>query len=105
MQMPVDGGDRGDMNDASRHMKHYLDSTGTPVAGLDHQVNVWDRYNWDVGEDVPMGRFRHKAGSAQEFDMAGSSSVKHCEPGSGAAVPTPDGPGRHGRDGGGDVDR
>ncbi|MEV7582785.1 hypothetical protein [Streptomyces erythrochromogenes] len=213
MQMLVVGGDWGDMNDASRHMKHYLDNTGTPmelpvdkmltdndgfqghvdrhhllnresewreqalaeyerngdravavpvetpnadyyfqdqnwfyavggvrsnitgvmtvvpgadgrpVVGLDYQVNVWDRYNWDEGKGVTIGKFQipdgepsqqHKVGLAQEFNMAGSSSVKHYELGSGAAVPSPDDPGRagtrsdpgrHGRDGGGDVDR
>ncbi|WP_371617054.1 hypothetical protein [Streptomyces sp. NBC_00454] len=96
---------------------------GKPVVGLDYQVNVWDRYNWDEGKgvnigpmDIPdgeMGR-QHKVGLAQEFNMAGSSSVKHYEPGSDAAPPAPDAsgragersdPGRHARDGGGDVDR
>ncbi|MFD7558251.1 hypothetical protein ACFV9E_27370 [Streptomyces sp. NPDC059835] len=96
---------------------------GKPVVGLDYQVNVWDRYNWDEGKGVHIGKFeipdgemgqQHKIGLAQEFNMAGSSSVKHYELGSGAAVPAPDDPGRagersdpgrHARDGGGDIDR
>ncbi|KPI10898.1 hypothetical protein OV450_3206 [Actinobacteria bacterium OV450] len=96
---------------------------GEPVVGLDYQVNVWDRYNWDQGKGVTIGKFeipdgepaqQHKVGLAQEFNMAGSSSVKHYELGGGAAVPAPgdpgragerSDPGRHGRDGGGDVDR
>ncbi|MCX4958100.1 hypothetical protein [Streptomyces virginiae] len=216
MQALVVGADGGDLNDASRHMKHYLDNTGTPmelpvdkmltdnkgfqahvdqlflqenekewreqalteyernggrpvvipvetrnegyyfgdatdrnwyyavggaqsnvtgvmtvmpgadgkpVVGLDYQVNVWDRYNWDEGKGVTIGTFeipdgepsqQHKVGLAQEFNMAGSSSVKHYELGSGAAAPAPDDPGRagersdpgrHARDGGGDIDR
>ncbi|MEJ8641587.1 hypothetical protein WKI68_09060 [Streptomyces sp. MS1.HAVA.3] len=96
---------------------------GRPVVGLDYQVNVWDRYNWDEGKGVHIGKFdipdgepgqQHKVGLAQEFNMAGSGSVKHYELGNGAAVPAPDDPGRagersdpgrHARDGGGDVDR
>ncbi|MFD9406719.1 hypothetical protein ACFWBN_06785 [Streptomyces sp. NPDC059989] len=31
MQLLVVGADGGDLNDASRHMKHYLDNTGTPM--------------------------------------------------------------------------
>ncbi|MFF7294988.1 hypothetical protein [Streptomyces sp. NPDC008265] len=216
MQMLVVGADGGDLNDASRNMKHYLDNTGTPmelpvdkmltdvdgfqthvdrrhllnreeewreqalaeyernggrpvampvetpnadysfteavdrnwfyavgsarsnvtgvvtvapgadgkpVVGLDYQVNVWDRYNWDEGKGVSIGKFeipdgemgrQHKIGLAQEFNMAGSSAVKHYELGSGAVVLAPDDPGRagersdpgrHARDGGGDIDR
>ncbi|MFE6909378.1 hypothetical protein [Streptomyces erythrochromogenes] len=96
---------------------------GRPVVGLDYQVNVWDRYNWDEGKGVHIGKFdipdgepgqQHKVGLAQEFNMAGSGSVKHYELGNGAAVPAPDDagrtgersdPGRHARDGGGDTDR
>ncbi|MFG2877787.1 hypothetical protein ACGFYU_22780 [Streptomyces sp. NPDC048337] len=96
---------------------------GKPVVGLDYQVNVWDRYNWDEGKGVTIGKFeipdgemgqQHKVGLAQEFNMAGSSSVKHYELGSGAALPAPNDPGRagersdpgrHARDGGGDIDR
>ncbi|MFD9161517.1 hypothetical protein ACFVZ8_05805 [Streptomyces sp. NPDC059558] len=96
---------------------------GKPVVGLDYQVNVWDRYNWDEGKGVTIGKFeipdgepsqQHKVGLAQEFNMAGSSSVKHYELGSGAPAPAPDDPGRagersdpgrHARDGGGDIDR
>ncbi|MEU3775967.1 hypothetical protein AB0F11_22660 [Streptomyces sp. NPDC032472] len=215
MQLLVFGADGGDLNDASRHMKHYLDDTGTPmklpvdkmltdnagfqghvdrrhlqnseaawreealaefernggrpvampvetanadysfseadpnwyyavgsarsnvtgvvtvvpdadgkpVVGLDYQVNVWDRYNWDEGKGVHIGKFQipdgemgrqHKVGLAQEFDMAGSSSVKHYELGSGGPAPAPDDPGRagersdpgrHARDGEGEIDR
>ncbi|MEU2395166.1 hypothetical protein [Streptomyces sp. NPDC007369] len=216
MNLLVVGADGGDMNDASRHMKHYLDNTGTPmelpvdkmlsddkgfrahvdqvllqenearwreealaeyeknggrpvvmpvetgsedysfpqgadpnwyyavgsarsnvtgvvtvvpgadgkpVVGLEYQVNVWDRYNWDEGKGVHIGKFhipdgepgqQHKVGLAQEFNMAGSGSVKHYELGVGAAVPAPDepgragersDPGRHARDGGGEIDR
>ncbi|MFC9297183.1 hypothetical protein ACFTWH_01615 [Streptomyces sp. NPDC057011] len=195
MQTLVVFADGQGLNDASRHMKHYLDNTGTamelpadkmltdnrgfqshvdqlflqdnekewreqhwrstrgtaadrsrfavggaqsnvtgvvtvvpgadgkPVVGLDYQVNVWDRYNWDEGKGVTIGTFeipdgepgqQHKVGLAQEFNMAGSSSVKHYELGSGAALPAPgdpgragerSDPGRHARDGGGDVDR
>ncbi len=63
--------------------------------------------------DGEMGQ-QHKVGLAQEFNMAGSSSVKHYELGTGAAVPAPDDlgragersdPGRHARDGGGEIDR
>ncbi|WP_327286495.1 hypothetical protein [Streptomyces sp. NBC_01205] len=96
---------------------------GKPVVGLDYQVNVWDRYNWDQGKGVHIGKLeipdgepsqQHRVGLAQEFNMAGSSSVKHYELGSAAAVPAPDepgragersDPGRHARDGGGDIDR
>ncbi|CAL9540864.1 hypothetical protein SUDANB120_04243 [Streptomyces sp. enrichment culture] len=96
---------------------------GKPVVSLDYQVNVWDRYNWDQGKhvdvwlyEIPDGEMgqQHKVGLAQEFNMAGSSSVKHYELGSGAAVPGPDEPGRAGersdpgrgaRDGGGEIDR
>ncbi|MFC5152932.1 hypothetical protein [Streptomyces amakusaensis] len=57
---------------------------GKPKVSLEYQVNVWDRYNWDVGKstelpggldirDEDMGRL-HKTGIAQEFDMRGSSS-------------------------------
>ncbi|MCX5149374.1 hypothetical protein OHB36_21770 [Streptomyces sp. NBC_00320] len=51
---------------------------------------------------------------AQEFNMAGSGSVKHYELGNGPAVPAPgdpgrvgerSDPGRHARDGGGEIDR
>ncbi|MFG2619472.1 hypothetical protein ACGFXC_17870 [Streptomyces sp. NPDC048507] len=96
---------------------------GKPAVGLDYQVNVWDRYNWDEGKGVHIGSFeipdgepsrQHKVGLAQEFNMAGSGSVQHYELGNGAAVPAPEDPGRagersdpgrHARDGGGDVDR
>lgn len=71
------------------------DENGQPKAGLDYQANAWDRYNWveskgvtiDLpwGSDmsIPDGRMArlHTTGIAQEFDMAGSSSVKHYDPG------------------------
>ncbi|MFF7498960.1 hypothetical protein ACFZBM_05890 [Streptomyces lavendulae] len=96
---------------------------GQPKVGLDYQVNVWDRYNWDEGKGVHIWSFgipdgepgrQHKVGLAQEFNMAGSGSVKHYELGNGAALPAPDDPGRagersdpgrHARDGGGEIDR
>lgn len=81
----------------------------------DYQVDVWDRYNWDEGKGVPSGRStyptakcgqQHKVGLAQEFDMAaGTCPVQHHELASGATMPVPDDPGRHARDGGGEVDR
>ncbi|MEY2229402.1 hypothetical protein [Streptomyces sp. BF23-19] len=99
-------------------------SDGQPVVGLDYQVNVWDRYNWDEGKGVDVGPVyipdgemgqQHKVGLAQEFDMAGSSSVKHYELlGTGSALPGPDDPGRtgersdpgrHVRDGEGELGR
>ncbi|MER7506864.1 hypothetical protein ABTX82_00735 [Streptomyces lavendulae] len=66
---------------------------GQPKVGLDYQVNVWDRFDIPDGEP---GR-QHKVGLAQEFNMAGSGSVKHYELGNGAALPA--------RDGGGEIDR
>ncbi|GAA3796161.1 hypothetical protein ACFS5L_32980 [Streptomyces phyllanthi] len=67
------------------------DANGNPKIGIDYQANVWDRYNWDEGKgvnvgplDIPDGEMAklHRVGLAQEFDMAGSSSVKHYDLGS-----------------------
>ncbi|MDQ1007440.1 hypothetical protein QFZ82_001925 [Streptomyces sp. V4I23] len=90
------------------------DANGQPQVGLDYQVNAWDRYNWDKNKGVtidfpggytmgiPDGEMArlHTVGIAQEFDMAGSSSVKHYDLGSAAPnedpLPKPDEPGREG---------
>ncbi|MFF2726980.1 hypothetical protein ACFVS9_03630 [Streptomyces sp. NPDC058008] len=90
------------------------DASGRPQVGLDYQANAWDRYNWDedkgVTIDLPWGSDMsipdgqmarlHTTGIAQEFDMAGSSSVKHYDLGGSApnqdSLPAPDGPGREG---------
>jgi hypothetical protein len=67
------------------------DADGNPRISVDYQANVWDRYNWDEGKgvnigplDIPDGQMAklHRAGLAQEFDMSGSSSVKHYDLGS-----------------------
>ncbi|MFE1231809.1 hypothetical protein [Streptomyces sp. NPDC058745] len=59
---------------------------GKPKVSLDYQVNVWDRYNWDEGKSVNIGPIHipdtdmqrlHTTGLAQEYDMRGSSSVRH----------------------------
>ncbi|MFD4831593.1 hypothetical protein ACFWPV_17325 [Streptomyces uncialis] len=90
------------------------DANGDPRVGLDYQVNAWDRYNWDedkaVTIDVPglsglsipdgeMARL-HTTGVAREFDMAGSSTVKHHDLGGATPnhgpLPQPDEPGRSG---------
>ncbi|MCM2391269.1 hypothetical protein [Streptomyces albipurpureus] len=85
------------------------DATGQPRVGLEYQANAWDRYNWDKGKgvqigpvDIPdgeMGR-QHTVGHAQEFDMAGSSSVKHYDLGGATPntdpLPKPPDPGRDG---------
>ncbi|WP_239694777.1 hypothetical protein [Streptomyces sp. DvalAA-19] len=90
------------------------DANGEPKVGLDYQAHAWDRYNWDEdkavtidlprGGDIgiPDGRMArlHTTGIAQEFDMAGSSSVKHYDLGGSAPnqgpLPAPDEPGREG---------
>ncbi|MEU0630112.1 hypothetical protein [Streptomyces sp. NPDC005989] len=90
------------------------DADGRPRVGLDHQANAWDRYNWDQDKGVTIGLPRgsdmsipdgrmarlHTMGIAQEFDMAGSSSVKHYGLGASAPnhdpLPQPDEPGREG---------
>ncbi|MGW0706405.1 hypothetical protein ACWD4G_10665 [Streptomyces sp. NPDC002643] len=67
------------------------DANGNPKISVDYQANVWDRYNWDEGKgvnvgplDIPDGQMAklHRVGMAQEFDMSGSSSVKHYDLGS-----------------------
>lgn len=67
------------------------DANGNPKIGVDCQANVWDRYNWDEGKgvsigplDIPDGEMAklHRTGLAQEFDMSGSSDVKHYDLGS-----------------------
>ncbi|EFL23257.1 conserved hypothetical protein [Streptomyces himastatinicus ATCC 53653] len=85
------------------------DAHGNPQVGLDYQANAWDRYNWDEGKgvnigpmDIPDGQMArlHKTGLAQEFDMSGSSSVKHYDLGGDTPnegpLPGPDKPGREG---------
>lgn len=77
---------------------------GKPRVGLDAQLNVWDRYNWDADKftnvagittvaDDELGRL-HRTGLAQEFDMRGSSSVMHTDiteaKGPSNPVPQPD---------------
>ncbi|WP_327326863.1 hypothetical protein OG735_33425 [Streptomyces sp. NBC_01210] len=90
------------------------DANGEPKVGLDYQANAWDRYNWDKDKGVtieipgassmsiPDGQMArlHTTGIAQEFDMSGSSSVKHYDLGTSAPngdpLPKPDAPGREG---------
>lgn len=90
------------------------DANGEPRVGLDYQANAWDRYNWDedkavtidfpglTGLSVPDGEMArlHTTGIAREFDMAGSSSVKHYDLGGSTPnhgpMPPPDEPGRSG---------
>ncbi|MFE2294561.1 hypothetical protein [Streptomyces sp. NPDC059452] len=85
------------------------DADGNPKVSLDYQANVWDRYNWDEGKGVNVGPLEipdgqmaklHRVGLAQEFDMAGSSAVRHYDLGSAqphdAPLPGP-GEGRDGR--------
>ncbi|MGK5631459.1 hypothetical protein [Streptomyces sp. URMC 123] len=64
------------------------DAQGNPKVSLDYQANAWDRYNWDIGKgvdiygvEIPDGDMarQHRVGFAREFDVAGSSSVKHYE--------------------------
>ncbi|MEU9160671.1 hypothetical protein AB0D29_10445 [Streptomyces sp. NPDC048424] len=70
------------------------DENGNPKVGIDYQANVWDRYNWDKGKGVEIGPLSipdgdmaelHRAGVAQEFDMSGSSGVRHYELGTAEA--------------------
>ncbi|MFH8615283.1 hypothetical protein ACH4E8_09440 [Streptomyces sp. NPDC017979] len=90
------------------------DQSGKPEVALDYQVNAWDRYNWDKDKgvtiglpgkaelNIPDGQMArlHTTGVAQEFDMAGSSSVKHYDLGGAASndgpLPAPEQPGRAG---------
>ncbi|MET7436515.1 MULTISPECIES: hypothetical protein [unclassified Streptomyces] len=78
---------------------------GEPKVGLDYQVNVWDRYNWDPGKETPIGPTTvtdadmarlHTTGLAREFDMRGSGSVQHHDLGSNGSLPVPADPGRDG---------
>ncbi|MFD9415066.1 hypothetical protein ACFWC9_10130 [Streptomyces goshikiensis] len=78
---------------------------GKPQVGIDYQVNVWDRYNWDPGKVTPIGPTTvtdadmarmHTTGQAREFDMRGSSSVQRHDLSSGGAWPEPQEPGRDG---------
>jgi hypothetical protein len=81
---------------------------GKPKVSLDYQANVWDRYNWDVnqGKSVTIGDQTitdanqaklHTVGLAKEFDMRGSSSVKHMDLTDGVGTPpAPDEPGWRG---------
>ncbi|MFJ3988443.1 hypothetical protein ACIPWY_07280 [Streptomyces sp. NPDC090032] len=79
------------------------DANGNPKISVDYQANVWDRYNWDQGKgvnvgplDIPDGDMAklHRAGLAREFDMRGSSTVKHYDLGTSAPnddpLPGPD---------------
>ncbi|MFE3069185.1 hypothetical protein [Streptomyces sp. NPDC059247] len=78
---------------------------GEPRLGIDYQVNVWDRYNWDPGKATPIGPTTvtdadmarpHTTGLAREFDMRSSGSVRHHDLGSAGAWPSPEEPGRDG---------
>ncbi|MEU2429194.1 hypothetical protein ABZ611_06670 [Streptomyces sp. NPDC007861] len=78
---------------------------GEPKVGLDYQVNVWDRYNWDPGKTTPIGPTEvtdadmarlHATGLAREFDMRGSGSVQHHDLNSNGSLPDPVDPGRNG---------
>ncbi|MFC9858884.1 MULTISPECIES: hypothetical protein [unclassified Streptomyces] len=90
------------------------EANGEPRVGLDYQANAWDRYNWDQDKGVtidlpgggdmsiPDGQMArlHTTGVAREFDMAGTSSVKHYDLGGSAShygpLPQPNEPGREG---------
>ncbi|GGS24125.1 hypothetical protein GCM10010221_21340 [Streptomyces parvus] len=83
------------------------DAHGNPRVSLDYQANAWDRYNWDEGKgvnvgplDIPDGQMAklHRVGLAQEFDMAGSSDVRHYDLGGASPDGELPGPGE-GRDG------
>ncbi|MFC8895306.1 hypothetical protein [Streptomyces cinereoruber] len=74
------------------------DAHGNPKVGIDYQVNVWDRYNWDEGKSVTIGLLHipdgqmaklHRTGLAQEFDMEGSSSIRHHDLGSSTTGDSP----------------
>ncbi|MFE2283303.1 hypothetical protein ACFXDJ_03910 [Streptomyces sp. NPDC059443] len=78
---------------------------GKPQVGIDYQVNVWDRYNWDPGKATPIGPTTvtdadmarlHTTGLAREFDMRGSSSVQQHDLGPVGNWPAPQDPGRDG---------
>ncbi|MER6024676.1 hypothetical protein [Streptomyces sp. NPDC001851] len=79
---------------------------GKPKIGLDYQVNVWDRYNWDPGKATPIGPTTvtdadmarlHRTGLAKEYDMRGSGTVRHYDLGAeSGSLPAPADPGRDG---------
>ncbi|WP_227996998.1 hypothetical protein [Nocardia australiensis] len=73
---------------------HPQDAAGAqPRVTVDYQIHLSDRYNWDGLKqtkiagvkvtDARMGAL-HTAGLAQEFNMLGSSTIKHYE----GVVPT-----------------
>ncbi|SFQ64319.1 hypothetical protein SAMN05421810_111121 [Amycolatopsis arida] len=59
---------------------------GQPRVEVDYKTHVFDRYNWDGGKQTEIGPITitdekmaemHRAGVAQEFDVSGSTDVKH----------------------------
>ncbi|GAB3577939.1 hypothetical protein GCM10027445_44360 [Amycolatopsis endophytica] len=59
---------------------------GQPEIEVDYRTHVYDRYNWDHGKQTQIGPVTisddqmqelHRAGVAQEFDIAGSSGAQH----------------------------
>lgn len=92
---------------------------GPPTVDVDYEVHLYDRYNWDEGDDpataatepvkgTPLPQLGwvpdaepaslQRAGLAREFDMRGSSSRDRFEGDlAGGALPAPPG-GRSGRD-------
>ncbi len=59
---------------------------GEPRIEMDYRTHVFDRYNWDEGKQTEIGPLTitdeamaemHRAGVAQEFNMSGSTDVKH----------------------------
>lgn len=79
-----------------------------PRITLDYQSHLFDRYNWDKGKGIKLGEITvtdremgglHTAGLAKEFNMYGSSTIKHYEgvlPIDGS-LGLPNGPGNPGR--------
>ncbi|MGX7824385.1 hypothetical protein ACTG9Q_04765 [Actinokineospora sp. 24-640] len=58
---------------------------GQPIVDMNYQVHVFDRYNWDGGKSTDIGPITiedsqmaemHRAGVAQEYDIAGSTDTK-----------------------------
>ena len=56
---------------------------GEPQIRVDHQLHIFDRYNWDKGKAVGLGPIEvtdeqlqelHRAGLAREYEIHGSSS-------------------------------
>ncbi|MFZ2175596.1 MAG: hypothetical protein WAW17_16485, partial [Rhodococcus sp. (in: high G+C Gram-positive bacteria)] len=77
---------------------------GEPRVTVDYQTHVFDRYNWDGSKsteiagvtvtDASMGEL-HTSGLAQEFNLTGSSSVKHFDgalPANGVPIELPNAP-------------